>query len=93
MRDNVLIFFSFFCFGTPGGNGEDSSQKRVADSFSHWLLSEVLVDNALCQQDDKGKKDKGKWNEEDAGMTEEGDDADVHGEGEEEGKCEGDASA
>ena len=88
----VLVFSPFLFRGTPGGNGEDAGQETVADSLSHWLLSEVLINFALGQKDYKGKSDKWKWNEEDPFITEEAGDANVHGEGEEEGESEGDAS-
>ena len=89
----VLIFFPFLFRGAPGGNGEDSGQKRVADSLNHWLLPEVLVNCALGQQYYESENDKGKWNEEDIRVTEEADDANVHGEREEEGESEGDTSS
>ena len=58
----------------------------MGNPLSQWLLSEVLVDCALCQQDGEGKYSEGKGGYEDAGMPQEAGHSNLHEEGEEKGK-------
>ena len=65
----------------------------MGDPLSQWLLSEVLVDDALYQQDDESKHSEGKGDYEDAGMPQEAGHSNLHEEGEEKGQSHGDPSS
>ena len=71
-----------------GRDWEDCSQQRVADSLTDGHGQEVFVNAALCDQDDRCQDYKRKRNKEDVEVSEEGDDANVQADGEEEGKGE-----
>ena len=78
----ILTSLHLHCWSC-GRNWEDCSQQRVGELLPEWLFLEMWINAALRDQDGEGKERKGKWNQEDAEVAEEADNANVHGKGKE----------